>query len=100
MHTHAHTLLALSEGAGPEATASQPSAAGDGGGGAAAPAPAPAASSSADRGGPPAGKAIDKMLAANDSPRHHLKRKYPDPGFAVERTGKVGARGSYTLRQV
>ena len=65
---------------------------------------AAAASPSADRGSTPAdplaaGEAIDELLAVNDAhPEYHAKRKYPDPGFEVERFGRVGGRGSYTLR--
>ena len=44
-----------------------------------------------------AGEAIDEMLAANDGHRQACKkRKYPEPGFAVERSGSAGGRGSYT----
>ena len=88
----------MSEGAGAEAIFSQTS--GDcGGGGAAA-----AASPSADRGSTPAdplaaGEAIDELLAVNDAhPEHHAKRKYTEPGFEVERFGRIGGREGYTLR--
>ncbi|CAB1103827.1 unnamed protein product [Ectocarpus sp. CCAP 1310/34] len=57
-----------------------------------APAGAPAAASSASAADPlVAGEAIDKLLAANNK-----KRKYPEPGFAVDRSGAVGGRGSYS----
>ena len=96
--TTPHTDLAMSEGTGAEATASQSVSTTP-----AAPAAAAAgASASADRGDAAAdrlaaGEAIDEMLAANDPPANN-KRKYPDPGFAVERAGAVGQRGSYTIR--
>ena len=87
----------MSEGAGTEAISSQTSC--EGGGGGAAP-----ASPSVDRGSTPAdplgaGEAIDEMLPVNYArPEYHAKRKYPDPGFEVEMFGRVGGRGSYTLR--
>ena len=87
----------MSEGAGAEAVSSQTSVDGGGGGGA-------AASPSVDRGSTPAdplaaGEAIDELLAVNDAhSEYHAKRKYPDPGFEVERFGRIGGRGSYTLR--
>ena len=87
----------MSEGAGTEAISSQTSC--EGSGGAAAP-----ASPSADRGSTPAdplgaGEAIDEMMAVNYArPEYHAKRKYPDPGFEVEMFGRVGRRGSYTLK--
>ena len=101
VHAHTHTLLvpstAMPEGAGAEATSSRTSARGGGGGAAAV------ASSSADRGALAtpadplaAGEAIDELLAANGGPEHAKKRKYPDPGFAVERFGPTESRGSYT----
>ena len=100
VHAHTHTLLvpsaAMPEGAGAEATSSRTSARGGGG---------VAASSSADRRALAtpadplaAGEAIDELLAANGGPEHAKKRKYPDPGFAVERFGPTESRGSYTNR--
>ena len=44
-----------------------------------------------------AGEAIDELLAANDDHESSKKRKYPEPGFAVERSGPAGGRGSYTI---
>lgn len=94
-----YTHLVMSEHSGTEATASQ-----SGSTTPAAPAAASAgASASADRGDAAAdplasGEAIDEMLAANDPPGPHNKRKYPDPGFDVERSGGQGKRGSYTIR--
>ena len=44
-----------------------------------------------------AGKAIDELLAANDDHESSKKRKYPEPGFAIERSGPAGGRGSYTI---
>ena len=86
----------MSEGAGAEVISSQTS--GDGGGSA-------AASPSADRGSTPpadtlaAGEAIDELLAVSDAhPKYHAKHKCLDPGFEVERFGRAGGRGSYTLR--
>ena len=39
------------------------------------------------------------MPAVTDlPPAHHAKRKYPGPGFAVERSGAVGGKGSYPIR--
>ena len=76
----------MSEGAGAEATSSQTS----GSAAAAAPAPSSAADPLA------AGEAIDELLAANDGHERSNKRKYPEPGFVVDRSGPVGGRGSYT----
>ena len=45
-----------------------------------------------------AGETIDEMLAANDTPKIHKKRKYPEPDFAIERSGAVGGKGSYPIR--
>eukprot|EP00904_Undaria_pinnatifida_P007305 jgi/Undpi1/3704/HiC_scaffold_16.g07074.m1 len=76
----------MSEGARSETAFSQASESA-----AAAAAPAAAADPLA------AGEAIDEMLAANDGHRQACKkRKYPEPGFAVERSGSAGGRGSYT----
>ena len=44
-----------------------------------------------------AGEAIDELLAANDDHESSKKRKYPEPGFAVERSRPAGGRGSYTI---
>ena len=80
----------MSEGAGAEATSSETS-----GSVAAAATAAPAAASAAD---PLAvGEAIDELLAANDDHESSKKRKYPESGSAVERSGPVGLRGSYTI---
>ena len=39
------------------------------------------------------------MLVATDPPpAHHAKRRYPEPCFAVERSGAVGGKGSYPIR--
>ena len=38
------------------------------------------------------------MLAANDPPKFHKKRKYPEPDFAIERFGAVRGKGSYPIR--
>ena len=70
----------MSEGAGAEATSSQTS----GSAAAAAPAPSSAADPLA------AGEAIDELLAANDGHERSNKRKYPEPGFVVDRSGPVG----------
>ena len=43
-----------------------------------------------------AGGAIDELLATNDCPNSCKKCQYPEPGFAVERSGPVGGQGSYT----
>jgi len=88
-HNHDTHIIscAMSEGAGAEATSSQTS-------GSATAAAAPAAASAADP--LAAGEAIDEMLAANDSHERSNKRKYPEPDFAVERSGSRGGRGSYT----
>ena len=77
----------MSEGAGTEATSSETS-----GSVAAAATATPAAASAAD---PLAAEAMDELLAANDH-ESSKKRKYPEPGFAVERSGPAGGRGSYT----
>ena len=45
-----------------------------------------------------AGETIDEMLAAYDPPKLHNKRKYPEPDFAIERSGAVGGKGSYPIR--
>ena len=45
-----------------------------------------------------AGEAIDEMLSVNDPPRLHKKRRYPEPNFAIERSGAVGGKGSYPIR--
>ena len=45
-----------------------------------------------------AGEAIDEMLAANDPPKLHKKRRYPETDFAIERSGAVGGKGSYPIR--
>ena len=44
------------------------------------------------------GEAIDEMLAANDPPKLHKKRKYPEPDFAIERSGAVGGEKSYPIQ--
>ena len=45
-----------------------------------------------------AGEAIDEqLLESNDDQERSTKRKYPEPGFAVERSGLAGGRGSYTI---
>ena len=85
----------MSEDAGAEATSSETS-----GSVAAAAAPAavtaaPAAASAADS--LAAGEAIDELLAADDDHESSKKHKYPEPGFAVERSGPAGGRGSYTI---
>ena len=41
---------------------------------------------------------MDEMLAANDPPKLHKKSKYPEPDFAIERSGAVGGKGSYPIR--
>ena len=77
---------AMSEGAGAEATSSETSG---------SVTAAPAAASAAD---PLAAvEAIDELLAANDDHESSKKRKYPEPGFAIERSGPAGGRGSYTI---
>ena len=82
----------MSEGAGAEATSSETS-----GSVAAATAAtaAPAAGSAADP--LAAGETIDELLAANNDHESSKKRKYPEPGFAVERSGPAGGRGCYTM---
>ena len=40
---------------------------------------------------------MDEVLAANDDHESSKKRKYPEPCFAVERSGPAGGRGSYTI---
>ena len=78
----------MSEGARSETAFSQASESA-----AAAAAPAAAADPLA------AGEAIDEMLAANDGHRQACKkRKYPEPGFAVDRSEGVGGKGSYPIR--
>ena len=44
-----------------------------------------------------AGETIDEVLAANDDHERSKKHKYPEPGFAVERSGPAGGIGSYTI---
>ena len=44
-----------------------------------------------------AGEAIDELLAANDDHESSQKRKYPEPGFAVERSWTAGWRESSTI---
>ena len=44
-----------------------------------------------------AGEAIDKLLAANDDHESSKIHKYPEPGYAVERSGPAGGRGRYTI---
>ena len=81
----------MSEGAGAEATSSETSgsvAAAATTAATAAPAAAPAADPLA------AGEAINELLAANDDHESFKKRKYPESGFAVERSGPAGGRGS------
>lgn len=80
----------MSEGAGPEAVASRSNAT------------AAAASSSVGRGATPADQwaaeeVIDETLAEDDRPLAHRKRKYPEPGFPIERSEARGGRGSYTV---
>ena len=77
----------MSEGASAEATSSETSGSVAAAGTAAATA-APAATSAAD---PLA--AGEAMLAANDDHESSKKRKYPEQGFAVERSGPAGGRG-------
>ena len=43
------------------------------------------------------GEAIDELLAADDDHKSSKKRKYPEPGFAVERSGAAEGRGSYPI---
>ena len=80
----------MSEGTCAGAMSSQISASGGGGGSAASSAdPLPADPL-------PAGETIDELQAANDGPNPSKKRQYPEPGFAVERSGPLRGRGSYT----
>ena len=88
------TRCAMSEGSGAEATSSETSGSVSAAATAAATA-APAAASAADP--LAAGEAINELLAANDDHESSNKRKYPEPGFAVERSGPAGGRGSYTI---
>ena len=74
----------MSEGAGAEATSSETS-----GSVAAAAAAAPAAPAADPLA---AGEAFDELLAANDDHESSKKRKYPEPGFAVERSGPAGRK--------
>ena len=80
----------MSEGAGAEATSSETSGSVAAAAATAAATAAPAAASAAD---PLAvGEAIDELLAANDDHESSKKRKYPEPGFAVERSGPAGRK--------
>ena len=45
-----------------------------------------------------AGEAVGEMLAANDPPKLHKKRKNPESGFAIERSGAVGGKGNNPTR--
>ena len=82
----------MSEGAGAEATSSETS------GSVAAAAAATAAPAVASAADPlAAGEAIDELLRANGDHESSKKRKYPEPGFAVERSGPAGGRGSYII---
>ena len=84
----------MSEGAGADATSSETS----GSVAAAAATDATAARAVVLAADPlAAGEDIDKLLAANDDHESSKKRKYPKPGFAVERSGPAGWRGSYTI---
>ena len=83
----------MSEGAGAEATSSE--TCGSVAAATAAATAAPAATSAADP--LAAGEAIDELLAANEDHESSKKRKYPEPGFAVERSRPAGGRGSYTI---
>ena len=74
----------MSEGAGAEATSSETSGS-----------VAAAAASAADP--LAAGEAIDELLAANDDHESSKKRKHPESGFTVERSGPTGWRGSNTI---
>ena len=87
--TTTHTRhCAMSEGAGAEATSLQTSSSG-------AAASAATAAPSAD---PLAtGEAVDELMAANEDHQHLQKRKYPEPGFALQRSGPAGGRGSYSI---
>ena len=75
----------MSEGAGAEATSSETS-------GSVAAAAAATAAPAADP--LAAGEAFDELLAANDDHESCKKRKHPEPGFGVERSGPAGGRGS------
>ena len=77
----------MSESAGAEATSSDASGSVAVAAIAAATA-APAAASAADP--LAAGETIDEVLAANDDHESPKKRKYPEPGLAVERSGPAG----------
>ena len=82
----------MSEGAGADATSSETS----GSVAAAAATDATAARAVVLAADPlAAGEDIDKLLAANDDHESTKKRKYHEPGFAVERSGPAGGRGSY-----
>ena len=85
----------MSEGAGAEANSSEASGRVSSAPTAAATA-APAAASAADP--LAAGDAIDELLAANDDEESPKKRKYREPGFAVERSGPAGGRETYKLK--
>ena len=81
----------MSEGASAEVTSSETTGSVAAAAAVAATA-APAAASAADP--LAAGEAIDELLAANDDHESSKKRKYPEPAFAVERSGSAGGRGS------
>ena len=79
----------MSEGAGAEATSSETS-------GSVAAAAAATAAPAADP--LAAGEAFDELLAANDDHESSKKRKYPEPGFAVERSGPAGRNETRWLK--
>ena len=85
----------MSEGAGDEATSSETRGSVAAAGTTAATAAPAAAASAADP--LAAGEAIEQLLAANDDHGSSKTRKYPEPGFEVERSGPAGGRGSYTI---
>ena len=98
--THSHDThiirCAMSEGAGAEATSSETS-----GSVAPATAAATAAPSAASAADPlAAGEAIDELLAANDDHKSSKKRKYPEPDFAVERSGPAGRKETSLVENI
>ena len=90
----------MSEGAGAEATSSETSGSVAAAATAAATAAtaAPAAASVADPSA--AGEAIDELLAANDDHKSSKKRKYPEPDFAVERSGPAGRKETSLVENI
>ena len=92
-----HIRCAMSEGAGAEATSSETSGSVAAAATAAATA-APAAASAADP--LAAGEAIDELLAANDDHKSSKKRKYPEPDFAVERSGPAGRKETSLVENI